>query len=269
MIRIFNEDCMKTIGNMPVGAVDLIVTSPPYNTNMKAGKCGTLNTAVSNKGYTHVRYDGYVDTKTNEEYIDWCVKLFHEFARVVKLNGCVLWNVSYGAENTECMFRTVSAICEKTEWTIADTIVWKKKSALPNNVSPNRLTRICEYVFVFVRRGEEHTMFMNKKETSRRNNGQVMYENIYNFIEAANNDGECKLNKATYSTELVNWLLKLYAPQNGIVYDPFMGSGTTANACRNLSLDCYGSEISKAQCEYAKKRVSDMFAEVDVVHESN
>ena len=256
MIRIFNEDCMKTIGNMPVGAVDLIVTSPPYNTNMKAGKCGTLNTAVSNKGYTHVRYDGYVDTKTNEEYIDWCVKLFHEFARVVKLNGCVLWNVSYGAENTECMFRTVSAICEKTEWTIADTIVWKKKSALPNNVSPNRLTRICEYVFVFCRKKEFSTFHSNKTVTSiRSGTKQKMYSSIPNYIKAKNNDGVCPFNKATFSTDFCTQLIYMYAKENAIIYDPFMGSGTTAIACLMNGRSFIGSEISENQVRFAEERI--------------
>ena len=34
-----------------------------------------------------------------------------------------------------------------------------------------------------------------------------------------------------------------------------MGTGTTANACKNLEINCLGSEISKEQCEFANKRI--------------
>lgn len=39
------------------------------------------------------------------------------------------------------------------------------------------------------------------------------------------------------------------------IYDPFMCTGTTANACRQLSMNCIVSEQSKPQCEYAKERL--------------
>ena len=40
-----------------------------------------------------------------------------------------------------------------------------------------------------------------------------------------------------------------------VVYDPFIGSGTTACACKNLGLDCIGSEISENQVAFAKDRL--------------
>jgi DNA modification methylase len=83
-----------------------------------------------------------------------------------------------------------------------------------------------------------------------------MYETIYNFIEAKNNDGPCPYNKATYSSELCEKLLKLYPPSNGVVYDPFMGSGTTAVACVRLGLSYLGSEISADQVAYARERIT-------------
>ena len=44
-------------------------------------------------------------------------------------------------------------------------------------------------------------------------------------------------------------------PDDGTIIDPFMGSGTTAVACARMGLNCIGSEISKAQCEYAESRL--------------
>ena len=72
----------------------------------------------------------------------------------------------------------------------------------------------------------------------------------------------CPYNKATYSSELCEKLLKLYCPAGGVVYDPFMGSGTTAVACKKMGLKFIGSEISKNQCEWAEKRLQNVHAGV-------
>ena len=79
---------------------------------------------------------------------------------------------------------------------------------------------------------------------------------MYNFIEAPNNDGPCKLNKATYSSDLCVKLLYMYGQADYKVYDPFMGSGTTAYACKFCGINYVGSEISAKQCEYAKERLN-------------
>lgn len=254
--RIYNEDCFDTMKDMPIGQVDVILTSPFYNTNKKGGKTRTLeNTTVKAGQYTHVRYDMHIDDFTNEEYTEYTIRLFDEFDRVLNLNGCVIYNINYGAENTEGVFKAVNGIITSTNFTVADVICWKKSNALPNNCSPNRLTRIWELVFVFCRKDEAKTFNCNKQVKSYRKTGQASYENIHNFIEAKNNDGACPHNKATYSSELCEKLLSLYCPPNGIVYDPFIGSGTTAVACKRMGLSYIGSEISKKQCEWAERRI--------------
>lgn len=58
-------------------------------------------------------------------------------------------------------------------------------------------------------------------------------------------------------------LLQLYCSERGTVYDPFIGSGTTAVACKELGLSYIGSEISKNQCEWAEKRLAGVKCNVD------
>lgn len=252
---IYNEDCRETMKHIGQ-EVDVILTSPFYNTNKKAGKSRTLKTTKVKEGqYDYVRYDGFVDNLTNEEYDDFTVEIFNGFDKVLKPNGCVLYNISYGSENTEGMFTAINAIITRTNFTIVDVIIWKKRTAFPNSISSNKLTRICEFVFVLCRKNELLSFHSNKKVLSTRPNGQKMYESIYTLVEAKNNDGACPLNKATFSTELVLKLLSIYAPVGGVVYDPFMGSGTTAVGCVKYGCRYIGSEISKAQCEYAQKRI--------------
>ena len=47
----------------------------------------------------------------------------------------------------------------------------------------------------------------------------------------------------------------IYADEGYVVYDPFMGTGTTANACVLNGLNYIGSELSPKQCDYAKTRI--------------
>lgn len=211
--HIFNEDCLVTMQeHLDPASIDIVLTSPFYATNKKAGKDRTLeNTKVKDGQYAYVRYDKFVDNYSNEEYCEFTVKLFQGFDRILKKNGVVLYNINYGSENTEGMFLAIAEVLKNTPFTIADVIGWKKKSSMPNSCSSNRLTRVFEFVFVFCRREDFMTFGMNKRATSTRATGQIAYENLPNLIEADNNDGPCELNKATYSTDLCRQLLAIYA----------------------------------------------------------
>ena len=147
-------------------------------------------------------------------------------------------------------------IINKTTFMIADCITWKKSTALPNTTSKNKLTRITEFIFVIVRKEDFMTFESNKKVTTTTKKGQNFYEVFYNLIEARNNDGSNDLNKATFSTELVRKLIRMYVKKNGLVYDSFMGTGTTAIGCIEERVNFIGSEISEEQCKYAEKRLN-------------
>lgn len=254
---IYNEDCFVTMRRMPVGTNNMILTSPFYNTNKKQGSQKTLSNTMP-KGYSYIRYDEHVDNMTDYEYCQFTENLFLEFERILNINGVVAYNLSYGNNNRDGMYKAVNTIITKTPFTIADVICWKKKTAIPNNCSPNKLTRIWESIFVFCRAEEINTFYCNKPVVGIRKTGQKSYKNIFNFIEAKNNDGSCPYNKATYSSDLCKGLLNLYCPKGGVVYDPFMGTGTTAVACKQLGLSYIGSEISQNQCNWANNRLSNV-----------
>ena len=257
MVKIFNQDCLETIKMISSknGKIDVILTSPPYNT-------GRPSNSERSRENHEGRYDVFLDTKTQQEYCDWIVDIFNNMDSVLSKNGVILWNVSYGSDGTVntdsigLVWLSIADIIRKTNFTVADRIIWKKSNALPNNVSKNKLTRIVEDVFVFCRKSEYKTFNANKEVSGVGKNGQTFYKNYYNFIEAKNNDGKCKLNKATYSSDLCEQLLSIYAKPKSIVYDPFMGTGTTAVACKRMNLNCIGSEISSAQCDFANDRLS-------------
>ena len=244
---IFNEDCLITMNKMDEKIIDAIITSPPYNTSRKGS---SLNNACSN-----IRYDDFNDCKTDDEYISWTIDIFNAYDKVLKTNGVILYNLSYSSENTHLMWLVVAEIMKQTNFLVADNIIWKKPNTSPNSCSSNKLTRLCEYIFVFCRKNEFETFECNKEVSSLRKTGQVAYKNYFNFIEAKNNDGSNDIHKATYSSELVRKLLLLYVKKNSLVYDSFIGTGTTAIACIIEKINYIGSEISNRYVEIAEKRI--------------
>ena len=206
-----------------------------------------------------------MDTGSKEDYQRKTVEWFNEFDRILVNNGVVLYNINYGTGyNNTCdnLIMLLNTIIMETDFMIADIISWKKNSALPNNTSSNKCTRIWEFVFVLCRKSENKTFISNKGVKSiNKETGQKFYNTMFNFIEARNNDLSCKYNKATFSSDLVLSLLSMYAGQKtGIIYDPFMGTGTTAcgvklfNRKYNRDYKFVGSELSENQVKFSQER---------------
>lgn len=252
MIKLYNEECASTMQKLE-GAVDLVFTSPPYNMTPRKG--GTSDVG---------RYDVFRDWLSEEEYLQFTVETFRGFEKVLKPNRVVLYNFSYSIENPALPYKLVTQVQEQTDFTLVDTIVWKKKSGLPFPANKRRLSRNWEFVFVFCRKNEIDTFDTYRPVSSiSEKTGQTYYQTFYNFVEARNNDGVCPYNKATFSSELCEKLMPIYCPEGGTVYDPFMGTGTTAVACKRLGLNCYGSEISEAQVGYAAQRLAEEFGDAE------
>lgn len=246
---IYNEDCFETMKRLY--GVDIIMTSPPYNMTSRKG-------GVSDKG----KYDVYRDWKSKEEYLEWIVALFNSFDRILNKQGVVLFNFSYSIENPALPYELVTEVVRQTNFVMVDTIVWKKPIGVPFPANRMRLSRIFEYIFVFVKRESEKDFMTNREVVKVSPNGQKYYNVVYNYVEAKNNDGVCPYNKATYSSDLVLQMLSIYCgKQDAVVYDPFMGSGTTAIGVklfnRLFGRECtsIGSEISQDQCRYAEERI--------------
>ena len=255
-IQFRNEDCLTTINKIKEQGkkINLVITSPPYNKSRHSSQSKKMKQMET---YNSM-YDGYDDTMDNEDYYNWQCNIINKIDEILSENGVILYNLSYSNENPDCMWGLIENIRHKTNFMIAEQITWLKKSALPQNVSHNKLTRLTEYIFVLCRKNEYKTYITNKKVTKENSKGQKYYENIYNVIKAPNNDGPCNLNKATFSSDMVLELLKIYARPNSIIYDPFMGTGTTGIGVEKYGNGCIciGSEISEKQVEYSKERLN-------------
>lgn len=241
----YQENCLDTLDKMDDKFIDCVLTSPPYNMTKRKG------------GYAdkQPRYDEYQDWKTEEEYNQWTCDVFNKIDKKLKDNGIILYNFSYSIENPGLPYTMLGKLLTETNFTVADTIIWKKNNSIPHPASYNRLNRIVEFVYVLVRKNELKTFKCYKKITKTSEKGQNYYEIVDNFIIAKNNDERTDLNKATYSTELCIKLLNTYSKENDLIYDPFMGTGTTGVACKTIGRNFIGSEISKSQVDYSNQRI--------------
>jgi DNA modification methylase len=221
--QILLEDNLVTMSKMPDSFLSGIITSPPYNIGTKRKDC------YYNNGYQEK------DNLTTEEYISLRINEFKEFERIMKDDGVICYNISYHNENPILPTLLMAEIHNQTNLTVADIITWKKKSALPFQTSPTKLSRICELIYVIVKKDRLHDFKTNKVVSSiNKKTNQKFYKNYTNFIEADNNDGIKSKLKASYSEDLVYKLFNIYFPQQSLIYDPFSGIGTTARACKKL-----------------------------------
>lgn len=242
--RIYNENNIITMSKIPDKFVSGVITSPPYN------QCSVRTDGYYNNGYSEI------DNLSEEDYLEIRLNEFKQFERILKDDGCICYNISYQTENPILPTLLVTEVHQKTGLTLVDIISWKKPNSIPFQGSAQRLSRICELIYVFAKKENVRT-FKTNKEVSKINEktGQKFYKGYVNYIEAKNNDGiKCNL-KASYSTDLVSKLIHIYYPKGSLIYDPFSGIGTTTVACRINGLNYLGSELNKEFFDIAIDRL--------------
>lgn len=238
--KIFNEDNLSTMSKMSDKSISGIICSPPYNI------CSKRKDVYYNNGYSDS------DNLSEEEYLEVRTNEFKEFSRIIDDRGVICYNISYHNENPILPTLLMTKIHQETDLTVADIITWKKSNAIPFQTSPTKLSRLCELVYVIVKKNHLHN-FITNKEISKINEKtkQKFYKNYTNLIEAKNNDGIKTKLKASYSEDLVLKLINIYFPKDSLIYDPFIGIGTTARACKKSNRKFIGSELDKEHYDAA------------------
>lgn len=259
--KIYNESCLTLIPKLEDSSIDLVVSSPPYNTSKKASQ--DVNEKKKQEGKLEKgwrqhasRYDVFQDQQTDEEYGIFISSIFNALEPKLKQNGTISWNVSYGIGDTGvpnyAVWYSLLDIITKTNFELVDYFPWKKPVTTPLNTN-NDLTRICEIVWVFARKSEVETYKVNHSGKL----GKTFYRQpLENWLETKLcNDEVCDFNAATYPSELVEKILLMYGTPGGLVYDPFMGTGTTAIGAIECGMNYIGTELSPNQCKWAENRI--------------
>jgi len=251
--KIFAENCYHTMAlRMPDEFVDLVVTSPPYD-NLRT-------------------YNGYSFD------FDAVVK---ELFRVMKDGGVVVWIVGDATVNgseTGTSFRQALGFMD-AGFRLHDTMIWEKTGRLPTQ---DRYYAIFEYMFIFSKGKPKAMNFIC--DHVNQNSGQVRAkDNTINrgkrlagtgtFVTKAlsrrpniwkvHNSGNKSGHPAVFPEQLALDHVFSWSNVGDVVYDPFMGSGTTAVAALKLGRLFVGSEISDEYVEIAKRRLSEIRTKVE------
>lgn len=239
--NVYLGDTIEIMKKIKDKSIQLILTSPPYN----------LSYRKDNNKYN----DTYDDNKTESEYIQWTISIFKEYERILKDKGVVAYNMSYNVKNPGLIYKVIYEILSNSGFDIVDTCVWKKKNVMLSPANPNRLTRICEFVYIFVKKEHTENFDCNKRISKISPKGQKYYEIYNNFLETKNNDKNTDFHKATFSTDFAKYFIDLYSFENSIVLDNFIGTGTTAIAAIELNRKYIGIDSCEKYIEYSKERI--------------
>ena len=235
---IYNEDCLDTMGRMPDGFIDLTVTSPPYD-NLRT-------------------YNGYS--------FDWH-KTIQELYRVTKDGGVVVWVVgdaTVKGSETGTSFKQ-ALYFKEIGFNLHDTMIYSKSGF--KNPSNDRYHQTFEYMFIFSK-GKPKTFNPIKDRKNKYvgiHGGEKSFRdefgmrfNVWHYANGGNNTTKDKVFKhpAIFPEQLANDHIISWSNEGDLVYDPFMGSGTTAKMAIINKRNWIGSEISNEYCDIAEQRLA-------------
>lgn len=242
--KIFNESNIETLNRMDDNILDLIITSPPYNVDL------------GNNKYNKNPYDFYNDNKEHKEYILWLKDIFNLVYKKTKKGGRVIINIGDSKNGKIPTHSDIIQVMKEIGWIPMTTIIWEKgttsnRAAWGSFVSPSSpsFPMAFEYILVF---SKEQIKLQWKGKTDL-----TKKEFINWAIAKWNFPGEKIIgHPAPFPLELPIRCLKMFSWVDSLIYDPFIGSGTTAIACIKTNRKYIGSEISEEYTNLAMSRIS-------------
>jgi site-specific DNA-methyltransferase (adenine-specific) len=257
---LFQEDCITGMRRIPDGAVNIIVTSPPYNLGIDYGQ--------------------YDDHKTKAQYLEWTLAWAIEAHRALNENGSFFLNIGASPSNPFLPHEVVLELGKL--FVLQNTIHWIKAITVTTTdgeeistghfkpINSKRYLNNChEYIFHFTKTGEKkidrlsvgvayadksniarwgHTNGQDKR--CRGNNWFIPYKTI------KNRDSD-RPHPATFPVELPVKCIRLHGLTDDLVMlDPFLGIGHAALAAKECGVKTfYGFEIEPAFMDVAMEKL--------------
>ena len=239
--KIYNEDCLIGMAKMPDNSADAVVTSPPYNYCLRihGDKYTRRSSSETRSGLVVNKYttNDFTDALDMKDYFEWQCKCIDEMLRISR--GVVFYNIQIITGNKPAVFQILGKYSER----IRELLIWDKKNAEPAIMS-NCLNSEFELIVAFEKGDCKGRMF----KTMNAERGTL--SNVIRIGKNRENE-----HRAAFPVELPRHLIANFTPPNGLILDPFMGSGTTAVAAIKESRHFVGFELDKGYYDKALQRI--------------
>lgn len=229
--KIICGDAIGIMKKIPDGAIDLVITSPPYNlknstgNGMKDGRGGKWANAALQNGYTN-----HNDCMPHEEYVKWQRDCLSEMLRIIPDTGAIFYNHKWRVQDGKLQDRQDIV----GGFPVRQIIIWRRKGGL--NFNAGYFLPTYEVIYLIAK-----PEFKLAKKANA-------YGDVWEFTQEMNNK-----HPAAFPVDLISRIVSSTTAK--IVLDPFMGSGTTAVSAINFKKNYVGIDISPEYCEMAEKRI--------------
>lgn len=244
----------RNLSHIPDKSVHLIITSPPYWQLKDYGS--------SNQIGFHDSYECYI----NNLNMVWseCNRVLHDGCRLcINIGDQFARSVYYGRYKVIPIRTEIIRFCETLGMDYMGAIIWQKQTTMNTSgggavmgsfpYPRNGILKIdYEFILVFKKQGKAPTPSTEQKKISEmtKEEWNTYFASHWTF-GGAKQDGHI----AVFPEELPHRLIKMFSFAGETIFDPFMGSGTTALAARNLQRNSIGYEINPDFFTYYKQKV--------------
>ncbi len=218
-VTIYHGDCREILPELE--KADLIITSPPFN--------------LGDDHHTNsFRHNPYPDDMPEVEYQEWQVEILNSLYGNVLATGSLFYQ--HKNRIKDGLLISPYQWLFKTKWLIKQEIVWENRS---HNFDPIRFLPKTERIYWLA------------KSPSTRLVNVLRLEDLWRITP----EGTKGVHTRAYPQEIPERIISCF-PAADLIFDPFLGSGTTAYCAKKLNRKCIGIEIEEKYCEIAAKRCS-------------
>jgi site-specific DNA-methyltransferase (adenine-specific)/modification methylase len=237
--KVYHESNLETLKKIPDNSIDLVLTSPPYNMNLRI-RNGKYCSRQITKEFT-TKYDGFSDNLPIDEFYELHSNIIRELLRTSSL---IFYNIQIVTGSKRAFFKIIG---EYSDY-LKDIFIWDKCHGQPAMASgvANRRT---ELLLIF---DSENSI---SRQFKKCNFDRGTLEDIWQIKRGKK---VSKNHSAVFPEELADKVIQLFSNEGDIVYDPFMGTGTTAVSAMKNNRKWIGSEISTLYCDLTNQRVSEL-----------
>ena len=241
---IQNGDCLKLLKKIPEKSFDLIFADPPYN--MQIGD--KLRRPDDSK--VNGVYDKWDQFESFQHYDEFSLKWLKECKRILKDNGSIWVIGSY-----HNIFRLGYHLQNLNYWILND-IIWRKNNPMPN-FRGTRFTNAHE-TLIWASKNKNSKYTFNYQSLKCLNDDLQMRSDwlfpICNGKERLKKNGK-KIHSTQKPESLLHRIILATTNKGDIIFDPFLGTGTTAVVAKKLGRNYFGIEKDKKYFKAANLRI--------------